>query len=253
MEVLAFARHALDGLCEFAKELEVKLGAEYERLVVGKITGPVPSFFARAVAEIKVKNPNLDLRLVNQAGDETATLLLEGRIDLAVGTICHPLDYKRISIELLGDEELYLVARANHPAVQEPPVELQTLVSSAWILPPKTSAARQVIQREFARVGMRAPTNVVECECPLATLQLLRETDAVTILPASGARDGCLTDALTWVAIRTDGNFPTFGIFSRRDARLSASAGEFIQCLRRQATFATHARLSVVPGFVDNP
>jgi len=91
------------------------------------------------------------------------------------------------------------------------------------------------------------PSNIIECSSIFATLQLVQKADAVTNLPESAARDHLLAALLIRPPIVVGKNFPGFGILTRRDEPLSATALEFIDCLRRYG-----ARMARPPAAVGD-
>jgi DNA-binding transcriptional LysR family regulator len=170
---------------------------------------------------------------MGETSDEILTLLLDGKVDLAVGRFSNPLQHNRMDYEMLGDEILYLVARAGHPLARVPKLKLPMLSECPWILQPVASPARQIIEQEFGQAGMKTPGNLVECTSIFATLQLLQKSDAVTILPESVVRDHLQAGLLVRLHLAVGKSLPGFGILTRRGESLSITASEFVQALRR--------------------
>jgi DNA-binding transcriptional LysR family regulator len=82
---------------------------------------------------------------------------------------------------------------------------------------------------------MKTPANVVECACPLATLEMMREINAVTMLPESAANENVLSGVLKRVPLISHRNGSTFGILLSRERLLNTSAKKFLETLRRFA------------------
>lgn len=232
-EVLAFAKRMLTDVQRFAEDLENKQNGGYGQLIIGAIMGAAPDVVARAMADIKKQRPLLALRLMGETSDEIMALLLEGKIDLAVGRFSNPLQHNDIDYEVLGNEVLYIVARTGHPLTQVRKLHLAMLEQTPWILQPMTSPARQILEQEFGQVGMKTPANIVECTSIFATLQLLQKCDAVTMLPESVVRDHLQAGLLVRLPLTIGKSLPGFGILSKRGEPLSATAIEFIETLRR--------------------
>jgi DNA-binding transcriptional LysR family regulator len=235
-EVLTFAKRVLVDLQRFAEDLENKGKGGYGQLMIGAIMGAAPDVVARAVADIKKQRPLLAIRLMGETSDEIVELLLEGKIDLAVGRFSNPLQHNDIDYEVLGNEVLYIVARTGHPLTRVRQLRLAMLEQSPWILQPLTSPARQIIEQEFGQAGMKTPANLVECTSIFATLQLLQKTDAVTLLPESVVRDHLRAGLLVRLPLKLGKSLPGFGILFRRGEPLSATAMQFVEALRRYGT-----------------
>jgi DNA-binding transcriptional LysR family regulator len=232
-EVLAFAKRTLVELQRFAEDLDGKRKGGYGQLIVGAIMGAAPDVVARALADVKQDRPLLSVRLMGETSDEIVQFLLDGRIDLAVGRFSSPLQHNSIDYEVLGNEELYIIARPSHPMARSKRLELQALAGTAWILQPLSSPARQILEQEFGQAGMTTPTNTVECTSIFATLQLLQKCDAVAMLPESVVRDHLKGGLLVQLPLTVGKSLPGFGILTRRGEPLTATATDFIQALRR--------------------
>jgi len=231
-EVLTFARRMLVDLQRFAEDLESKEKGGYGRLMIGAIVGAGPDVVAAAVADIKKERPLLSVRLMGETSDEIVELLLDGRIDLAVGRFSNPLQHNEINYEVLGNEVHYIVARKGHPLTRVRRLRLSMLERTPWILQPMTSPARQLIEQDFGQAGMKTPANLVECTSIFATLQLLQKTDAITLLPESVVRDHLRGGLLARLPLNLEKSLPGFGILFRRGEPLSATAMQFVEILR---------------------
>jgi DNA-binding transcriptional LysR family regulator len=232
-EVLAFAQRALVELQRFSEDLDRKRTGGYGQLIIGAIMGAAPDVVARATAEVKQERPLLAIRLMGETSDEIIAFLLQGKIDLAVGRFSNPLQHNLIDYEDLGNEELCIVARAEHPLAGQKRLQLSMLADTAWILQPLTSPARQIIEQEFGQLGMKTPADLVECTSIFATLQLLQKSDAVAMLPESVVRDHLKARLLTQLPIVVGKSLPGFGILTRRGEALSPTATDFIRALRK--------------------
>jgi DNA-binding transcriptional LysR family regulator len=231
--VLTFARRMLADLERFTADLDSKRRGGYGQLVVGAIMGAAPDVVAHAMVELKQRRPLLSMRLLGETSDEIINLLLQGKIELAVGRFSNPLQHNDIDYEVLGNEVLCIVVRKNHPLSRTRRLTLRQLEQTAWILQPLTSPARQILEQEFGQAGMKSPANTVESTSIFATLQLLQKSDAVTMLPESVVRDHLRAGLLASLAIKVGKSLPGFGILSRRGEPLSAAATEFVESLRR--------------------
>ena len=232
-EVLVFARRTLADLDRFSLDLESKRKGGYGQLVIGAIMGAAPEVVARAMADIKRRRPLLGVKLLGETSDEILSLLIQRRIDLAVGRFSNPLQHNAVNYEDLGTEPLCIVARREHPFHRSKKLTLSDFEHSAWILQPLTSPARQILEQEFGQHGLMTPENLVECTSIFATLQLLQKSDAVTVLPESVVRDHLHAGLLVRLAIDVGKSLPGFGILTRRGEAQSSAASEFIESLRK--------------------
>lgn len=232
-EVLAFARRMLVDLGRFTQDLDYKRNGGYGQLVIGAIMGAAPDVVGRAIADIKQRRPLLAVKLLGETSDEILNLLLERKIDLAVGRFSNPLQHNEVDYEELGNEALCIVTRKDHPLARIRRLQLRQLENCAWILQPMSSPARQIIEQEFGHAGMRTPANIVESTSIFATLQLMQQSDAVTMLPESVVRDHLRAGLLIRLPLTVGRSLPGFGVLTRRGEAPSVAATEFMESLRR--------------------
>ena len=245
-EVLSFARRTLVELERFLDDLHRKQTGGYGQLIIGAIMGAAPDVVARAMAEMKQERPLLAIRLMGETSDEIVALLLEGKIDLAVGRFSNPLQHNLIDYEDLGNEELCIVAKTGHPLARNRRLQLATLADTPWILQPLTSPARQIIEQEFGQAGMKSPANVVECTSIFATLQLLQTSNAVAMLPESVVRDHLKAGFLIQLPLDVGASLPGFGILTRRNEPIGPTAADFIKALRKFGALWAKNRASAI-------
>jgi DNA-binding transcriptional LysR family regulator len=232
-EVLTFARRTLADLDRFNLDLENKRKGGSGQLVIGAIMGAAPDLVAQAMADIKRRRPRLAVKLLGETSDEILSLLIQRRIDFAVGRFSNSVQHNAVVYEALGTEPLCVVARKNHPFERVESLTLNDFQQCPWILQPLTSPARQVLEQEFGQAGMTTPENLVECTSIFATLQLLQKSDAVTLLPESVVREHLQAGLLIRLVLDVGTGLSGFGILTRRGESTSAAATEFIESLRK--------------------
>jgi DNA-binding transcriptional LysR family regulator len=232
-EVVRFARRFLVELDRFTEDLSSKRRGGFGQLIIGAIMGAAPDVVARAVTDLKRRRPLLVVKLLGETSDEVINLLLQSKIDLAVGRFSQVQQHNEIDYEVLGNEVLYVVARKDHPFAHQEAMTLRMLCECPWVLQPITSPARQIIEQEFGQASVKTPSDIIESTSIFATLQLVQKSDAITLLPESVVRDHLMAGLLIRLPIVVGKSLPGFGILTRRNIPLTATAAEFIVSLRR--------------------
>lgn len=238
-EVLTFAQHALGDLHRFTAELELRRRSDAGQLLIGTSPDAASVQMAGAIAQITRQHALRRIKLVGTHNDEELTaLLLAHKIDLGLG---HDSGSNRISYEPLGAESLYVVVRAGHPITRMDPharapgLQLRTLQKCLWILPLSPSPARHAIDQEFRQAALEMPARIIECSPHLAVLQLLHQSDALTVLPESVAHEHVQSGLLIRLPLELAQNVPGYGVLTRRGETLGSAALELIELLRHQA------------------
>src|SRR5581483_10751696 len=117
-----------------------------------------------------------------------ANALRDGTLEAAVGPPPAPALTRGITSEALTREELCVVARPEHPLARAARLQWRDLDRASWILQPVGSALRQSMDTLFARKRIRPGDSLVETVSIVATLALLPEMDALSVLPVDLAR-----------------------------------------------------------------
>jgi DNA-binding transcriptional LysR family regulator len=233
LEVVRFARRALGHLERFAQDVDSKRVGGDGQLVIGADSGTASALVARAIAELKTRRPLLVIRFLHGSDDAIFALLLESRIDLAVGCFCNPMQGNAIEYERLGEEVLCMVVRPRHPLAAVGRVDLKMLKSCTWILPPSSDPLRQTIEQELGQLDRNVCQNVIECASSVATSQLLQASDSIAMMTESSVKDPLHAGLLVRLSYAARQSHKPFGIATRRGERLSSAAEEFRQVLQR--------------------
>jgi DNA-binding transcriptional LysR family regulator len=234
-EVIAYARLLLGQMGHFAADLENKRHGGHGFLSVGAIMGAAPDLVAPAVARMKARYPLLTIRLLGDTSDQVMQLMEAHQLELAVCRFSAAEQPTHFSFEALGNEKLLFVVSARHRLATRPVRSIADLTSEAWVMQPLPSPSRVLLEREFSSVGLSRPTNLIECSSIFAALQIIQQTEAVTLLPEPVVRAALQAKRVVALPLIHRVELPEFGVLTRRSAPLSAAAQEFIETLRALA------------------
>lgn len=240
VEIIEFARRALNGLDRCAEDLDARRAGGYGHLAVGAIMGALPDLVVRAIAESKARQPGLQLRILGDTSDQLTELLEQERIDVAIARFTQPADLGRFTFEPLGNEHLAVVVRTGHPLTGRAVPDLAELVEDwPWILQPEASPARVALEAAFVRHSLPPPADIIECGSVFAMLQLVQITDAILVLTEAVVRDHLRTGLLVRLDLEITEPLTPFGILLRTGQVPSAALEGFLGLLRRQAAGTT--------------
>ena len=237
MEIVEFARRALNGLDRCAEDLDARRSGGYGHLAIGAIMGALPDLVVRAIAASKARQPGLQLRILGDTSDQLTELLEQERIDVAIARFTQQADLGRFVFEPLGNEHLAVVVRTGHPLTGRAAPDLAELVAEwPWILQPEASPARVALEAAFAQRQLPPPADVIECGSVFAMLQLVQITDAILVLTEAVVRDHLRTGLMVSLDLEITEPLTPFGILLRAGQVPSAALEGFLTLLRRQAS-----------------
>jgi len=232
---LSVARKQLSGIGRFAEEFAARRDGGYGTLSVGAIMGAAPDIVAHAVADIKRTRPLLTVQLIGETSDHILDMLEAGKLDMAVGRFNSPRHHRLFKFEPLAEEPLALVARANHSLTSNFNGDINILIDSPWVLQPRTTPTRKVLDKIFADSGIEAPANMVECVSIFAILHLVQVSDAVAVLPVSVVNAHLRAGLLEELPMRPAVSVSGFGLVTRKKEKISDIANLFANFLRNYA------------------
>src|SRR5574343_495777 len=232
---LRYASDALQGQRRFVDEFNALRQGGHGRLVIGAISGSVADLLPAAVAEIQRQRPLLVLHILEQSSDQLAPWLAERKIDLMLGRFTDPEQPAQFHYERLLGERLYVVGRADHPLLQQQPVDPRGLAHWPWILYPSSTAVRQVSEDIFERAGMQPTSGVVETPSFLFGMELMQATQMLSLQPAARVEKYVQKGLLARIPVDLPDRMPDYGVITRLGEAPGPAAQAFLQVLREQA------------------
>jgi DNA-binding transcriptional LysR family regulator len=212
------------------------------------VTGAVPGGLVPAASVVRATRPGLRLYLLVNTSDVLVDALLAGTLDVAIGRLPQSADPGGLDTVALADEPLGIVARARHPLADRAHVDAADLEGATWILQPPGSPTRQESNRMLDDLGVHVPVDVIETASIVATLALLRDTDAVSVMPAGLAAHYGAPGWLTRLKVRQAGTGSRYELITRRNRTLAPAALAFVEATRALAAGRRAGRAAFPPG-----
>jgi len=231
-ELLSFASRVLIEFERLGGALKARQNGSLGELVVGTILGTTADVVASAVVAMKEERPRLTIKLRGETSDNVLSLMEARRVDLAVGRFFETQRHAIFDYEHLGEEELSLVVRPEHPLARKRKLSLAELANERWIMHAASNPARLVLDAEFGRAGIAEPPDVIETNSILTALQILERCNAVAMLSHSLVRDRIARGLLRRLPIAMEARMGGFGLLTRRGEPLSEPAANFAARIR---------------------
>ncbi|MEU5849722.1 LysR substrate-binding domain-containing protein [Saccharopolyspora shandongensis] len=241
---LAHARAIIGQVRQASRHLQEVSAAEVGRLNVGTHLGGADRLLPRAIRRLKSTRPRLVVEIVEALPERLIQLLLDGTLDLVIGRVDIAPDDPRLRQIRLLHEQIPLVVRSRHPALDKPAMGLAALREFPWIFPNLETRAGRAMLTAFSDRGLELPEDRIISSSLSTPRALILESDAVAVLPLHVAMSDSRLRVLPCPDLalaRTVGaQFPA-------DRPLTRAADALLGCLREEAV-ALEALMDDQPG-----
>jgi len=205
------------------------------RVRVGSIMAPVPQILTRAIATVKGLHPQMDISVLVDTSDILMGHLEKGTLDVAIGRLTERVERGSFTFELLGEESLSVVAGFQHPLAKARKTTLKALMGYGWVLQPRGSPMRELLELAFVESGLASPESIVETSAVLVTTTLVQHTEMLAVVPTSVANHYAGKHLLSILPVRLPRKLDPYGLITRRRESLSAAANAFIKAVRMES------------------
>jgi len=233
----AMIRHAgavLADLDSAREELAALADGSRGRVAVGTLMSTASLLLPRTIARAKARAPRLQVAVHDGTHDQLLDALLRGDLDLMLGRALPGTSQDAVAVEILYREEFRVVCGTGNALARRRP-RLSGLVDRPWILPPAQVPLRQRIEALFLAQTGRRPADLVESVSVLTNLTLLRESDALGVLPVETARHYAKLGLLAELRVSLKGILGPVALVTRRNHARSPAAESFLATLRAVA------------------
>lgn len=231
--VTGYFRHLRGGMESLNRELQELRAGSAGRLAVGSIMAASPGRLTQALLALRRQWPLLAIEVAVDTSDRLLAQLAEGVLEVVIGRplaqgdaahLFHPVD----------DEALSVIAARDHPLARARSVPFAALQDHGWVLQPPGSPMRSLIDQEFQAHGLPLPSGLIETGSMLTTMNLVRNSDLVAVIPEAVARDHAQHGMVRILPCRLRRSLQAYGSLVRRDRPLSAPAAQFLELLHGQ-------------------
>lgn len=218
-------------MAALARELDDLRAGGRSSLAVGSILAPSPTLLTRTVVLLKQEQPRLRLSVLTETSDRLIDLLDQGTLDIVIGRVAEGHAHRDYLLRVLEGEPLSVVVGVQHPLAGVRRCTLASLVGQPWVLQPRHSPMREVLEQEFRLHGLDHPQDLVETASILTTIFLIGEAPMVAVVPASLAARYAAKGLVSVLPLRLTNSLEPYGSIVRRGRPLSAAASRFLDLL----------------------
>lgn len=227
--ILAEMRYMTDSLNA------LRLG-EVGHVVIGTLTTASSQLLPDAIRLLRLRHPNISIAIVVGDRDQLHRQLLEGKVDIAMGSVPPALapGAEQLRYHVLYEDDLYVVAGQHHPLAARAELRLAELLSYPWIIPPPASIARAKVERLFADAGLALPSDVIESLSPITNMGLLMDQRSLSLMSGGLAQLFLASRLLARLDVIEHCSFGDVGYAINASRTASVATEAFIRCLKEQ-------------------
>jgi len=201
------------------------------KLSVGSIMAASPGRLTDALLQLKSTYPLLSIDITVDTSDRLLKLLDEGTLDLVIGRMVRDIALE-CNFRPIEDERLAVVVSPEHPLAERKKVEFSELMPYPWILQPRGSPMRDVIEREFREHHLKLPDGLIETGSILTTIDMVRRSRCVGVVPETVAVSE--RAVLSTVGYRMRQKLETYGSLVPKDRPMSKPGMHFLELLHEE-------------------
>lgn len=229
-------KRALAEIRAMATELSAWRGEVSGRIVVGVLPLSVGLFLPRAVDALLGRYPGIEIQVVDGTYDALLRQLLSADIDVIAGALRADAPHPELRQLHLLDDELVVVARAGHPALNRRRCSLRALLKYDWIWPLAGTPADHALEAAFRARGLAPPQPGLRVGSPALALSFVLQTGRLAIASRGQLRAEDHGDALCIVPLSLPSTTRPIGIAMRAASEPAPHLQCFLEACRAAAS-----------------
>lgn len=230
--VTRYATLVFSDMANLREELTALETGSVGKVRVGAVMAPTPVLMAEVIRRLRREHPRLNMTVQVDTSDVLVPLLERDQLDLVLGRVPEGWEAGHLTFEKLGDERLAIVVGCGHPLAGRPAPGFGELATWPWILQPRPSPMRALIDRSFEDAGVAPPQSTVETAAILMTTSLLPGSDLIAVVPMEVADFHARIGLLHILPVRVPRKLDPYGIVRRSERPPSTSTTLLIDTLR---------------------
>src|SRR5690606_29693969 len=115
---------------------------------------------------------------------------------------------------------------------------LEDMLEYGWIVQPVGSPMRTVVDQEFLFHKLDQPRGLIETGSMLTSMNLVRNSELISVVPATVARYNAEHGLLTILPFKFQQKLEEYGSIVRRDRALSVAARQFLELIHEDVMAA---------------
>jgi len=223
----------IEALSNELPDLRLGLGV---RLKIGSIMVASPKWLTYAVWQLKQQLPKITLEITIDTSNKLLEQMQQGLIEMLIGRL--PLNQQQndnyIFRKLNDVETLSLIVSNSHPLLTFKKVRFEDLLAFNWVLQPRGSPMRAMLEQEFNAHNVNLPSAIIETSSILTSMDLVRCSDFIAVIPQVVASDYVKHNMIKILDYSMSFNLNPYGTLIQQDRPLSFAASKLLNILHNQ-------------------
>ncbi|HQT47805.1 MAG: LysR family transcriptional regulator [Acidocella sp. 20-63-7] len=182
------AKVVLRTLVQAGEEIAAFSNGDAGTVTVGTVMAPMVELLVEAIDRVRKTHPSLRITVELDVSDMLANRLLEGAIDFSLARIPHDMELAQFEYQELWGENIHFLCREGHPLAGRKDLTFRDLAACVWVLQPRGTPLRQVIERAYLSAGLGALENVINSTSAVMAMVMVDRSDAITAMEKQVAK-----------------------------------------------------------------
>jgi len=149
---------------------------------------PMLALTTAIIDRMSKRFPRMTFHLAVESTHILLRALRERAIEVVVSRMLTPLTDDDVSVKVLFDDELAIMAGRDNPWARRRVVKLEQLIHEPWVLPPPDGWLHPLMQKAFGGQGLEVPRATVSTLSTYAVSMLVAQGPYLTIHPETMLR-----------------------------------------------------------------
>jgi DNA-binding transcriptional LysR family regulator len=214
---------------------ELRLGSA-GKLFVGSIMVATPTCLSNALIGLKKLYPLLSIEVSVDTSDRLIELLRSGSLDVVIGRMpdATSIANQDCLFRPIGEEAISVAVSCEHPLVRQAKkkcLNFEVLLDYPWILQPRGSPSREMIEQEFLSHHATLPLGLIETTSILIAASLIAHSEMIAVIPQSIASHYEEHDLLRILPYSFTHTLTAWGSLVQRDRTVNPITRQFMDLL----------------------
>ncbi|WP_394062360.1 LysR substrate-binding domain-containing protein [Alcaligenes sp. WGS1538] len=186
--MIRYARRMIHDLLAAQSEIQQLDQGLAGSILVGSVQSSASQILPRSVARLLRLHPGLHISVQEGESHMLIDALRAGKLDLVVGRLSTGSSHHDLNVDIISTEPFVVVANCRHPFAGRKQIDARELADEQWVLPPRSTPIRHVIDSLFIKNIQQTPGRVIDSVSLSFNQVLLQEMQCLAILPRTTAQ-----------------------------------------------------------------